>query len=158
MRTPRLAHGRTSSFRPLAPEPQASSRNSAPFLKAAPPVRSNNQRVRDSARSPAAFAGDYNGREFPQSVRRGPARDRSLPPGNCFSFWPPFEPSVFLTIFPLLMFDRRLTMVNWPLLIVNRLSTIQISFTSSFISPHGDDHAPGPTGMPSRLSPRPSRF
>ena len=127
------------------PEPQPSSRNSVRFRRAAPPVRSSNPHARVSARSPAAFAGDYNGRQSPQSAHRGPSRDLLLPLGNCFSFWPPFEPGVFLTIFPLF----ECSIDDCQLVFIDRQSAIgdrKFSSTSSCggtailaATPHGRD-------------------
>ena len=158
MRVRRLARGRASSFRPpaQAQAPEASSRNSVPFLKVAPLFRSNNQRARVSARFPAEFAGDYNGQQFRQSAHHGPSRDQSPPLGNCFSFWPPFEPGVFLTIFPLFecsIDDCQLVFIDRQSAIGNRKFILP-----PLIWPLRDYHAPGPTGMRSLLSPRPSRL
>ena len=162
VRVPRS--GPASRFTPLALlqelAREAASRNSVPFPKVALPVRSNIQDARGSAQFPAAFAEDYSGPLFPQSVRLEPSRDLSPQLGNCSSFLPQFELTVFLTIFPLLMFDDRLGAFRSPSFIANRPSPIENSFLrhQSRIFPAEDYRIPGPTGIPSLLSPRPNRL
>ena len=160
LRAPQLAQGPPSSLRPPVPARQASSGDSAPSPKAAPLFRSNSQRARDSARSPAAFAADYNGRQFPQSAHHGPSRGRSRPRDSCFSFWPRFEPSVFLAIFP--PFDVRLSIVDCRLreTFAPPPSSLDLRrpVQSIFRSAREPLHVPGRTGTCSLLSPCPSRL
>lgn len=81
---------------------EAASGNSGPFLKVGLLGQSNSRLARVSGRFPAGCAGDYSAPGFPQSAHPVLAHDQSPPLGSYFSFWLPYEPSVFLTIFPLL--------------------------------------------------------